>query len=138
MVDFIILHHMNYIKNQVLECILINLSFLSSIFWYISIVLPYKIYTLKKTKEPLWLLRKNFVLRCKNRNYFLVNVYSVKEYNELLQYFKDLNINIENKTKFMPQAQYLSKHEIWSDDFSDTEIPKDTFKRKLRRFFSLD
>lgn len=109
---------------------------------YLIFVLPYKIYKLKKSGEPLWLLKKNFVIRCKNRNYLLVNVYSTKEYNELLQYFQSLNIEIENKTKFIPHIQndgwFQDKNEIWSDDFSDTEIPKDTFKKKLRRFFSLD
>ena len=104
-------------------------------------VLPYKIYKLKTNGEPFWLLKKNFVIRCKNRNYFLVNVYSVKEYNELLEYFKSLNIELVNKTKFIPQCQdigyFVDKNEIWSDDFSDTEIPKDTFKKKARRFFSL-
>lgn len=109
---------------------------------YLLFALPYKIYKLKKTNEPLWLLKKNFVIRCKNRNYLLVNVYSTKEYNELLQYFQSLNIEIENKTKFIPHIQndgwFQDKNEIWSDDFSDTEIPKDTFKKKVRRFFSLD
>lgn len=109
---------------------------------YLIFVLPYKIYKLKKSGEPLWLLKKNFVIRCKNRNYLLVNVYSTKEYNELLQYFQSLNIEIENKTKFIPHIQndgwFQDKNEIWSDDFNDIEIPKDTFKKKLRRFFSLD
>lgn len=109
---------------------------------YMLFALPYKFYKLKKANEPLWLLKKNFVIRCKNRNYLLVNVYSTKEYNELLQYFQSLNIEIENKTKFIPHIQndgwFQDKNEIWSDDFSDTEIPKDTFKKKLRRFFSLD
>nr|WP_315055838.1 hypothetical protein [uncultured Campylobacter sp.] len=42
----------------------------------------------------------------------------------------------------MPQAQnsgyFTDKNEIYSDDFSDTQIPKKNFKWKLRRFFSLD
>lgn len=109
---------------------------------YLLFALPYKIYKLKKTNEPLWLLKKNFVIRCKNRNYLLVNVYSVKEHNELLEYFKSINIEVENKTKFIPHIQndgwFQDKNEIWSDDFSDTEIPKDIFKKKVRRFFSLD
>ena len=109
---------------------------------YLLFALPYKVYKLKKTNEPLWLLKKNFVIRCKNRNYLLVNVYSVKEHNELLEYFKSINIEVENKTKFIPHIQndgyFQDKNEIWSDDFSDTEIPKDTFKKKVRRFFSLD
>ena len=109
---------------------------------YLLFVLPYKIYKLKKANEPFWLLKKNFVLRCKNRNYLLVNVYSVKEYNELLEYFKSINIEVENKTKFIPHIQndgyFQDKNEIWSNDFDDIEIPKDTFKKKVRRFFSLD
>lgn len=109
---------------------------------YLLFALPYKIYKLKKANEPFWLLKKNFVLRCKNRNYLLVNVYSVKEYNELLEYFKSINIEVENKTKFIPHIQndgyFQDKNEIWSNDFNDTQIPKDTFKKKVRRFFSLD
>ena len=54
---------------------------------YLIFALPFKIYKLKKSGEPLWLLRKNFVIRMKNRNYFLVNCYSRDDYFELLQYF---------------------------------------------------
>jgi len=90
----------------------------------------------------LGLIRKNIVLRFKNRNYFLINIYSRRDLDEILEYFKQKDVQVTNKTVFMPQAQnkglFTDKNEIWSDDFSDTQIPKDTFKRKLRRFFSLD
>lgn len=109
---------------------------------YLIFALPYKIYKLKKSSEPLWLLKRNFVVKFNNRNYFLINAVSTKEYYELLQYFKALNVKIEDRTDFIPQAQnsgyFTDKNEIWSDDFSDTQIPKKNFKWKLRRFFSLD
>ncbi len=109
---------------------------------FIVFILPFKIYTLMKAREPLSLIRKNIVLRFKNRNYFLINIYSRRDLDEILEYFKQKNIQIVNKVVFMPQAQnkglFTDKNEIWSDDFCDTQIPKDTFKRKLRRFFSLD
>ena len=109
---------------------------------FILLVLPFKIFMLIKNKEPLSLLNKNVVIKFKNRNYFLINIYSKRELDEILWYCKDKNIAIEQKTNFIPHWQnftyFTDKNEIWSDDFSDTEIPKDTFKRKLRQFFSLD
>ena len=94
------------------------------------------------SKFCLWLLKRNFVVKFNNRNFFLVNAVSTKEYHELLQYFKALNVKIEDQTDFIPQAQnndyFTDKNEIYSDDFSDTQIPKKNFKWKLRRFFSLD
>lgn len=109
---------------------------------FIVFILPFKIYTLMKAREPLSLIRKNIVLRFKNRNYFLINIYSRRDLDEILEYFRQKDVQVTNKTVFMPQAQnkglFTDKNEIWSDDFGDTQIPKDTFKRKLRRFFSLD
>ena len=94
------------------------------------------------SKFCLWLLKRNFVVKFNNRNYFLVNAVSTKEYYELLQYFKALNVKIEDRTDFIPQAQnndyFTDKNEIYSDGFNDTQIPKKNFKWKLRRFFSLD
>ena len=62
-------------------------GFIRYLLVYLIFVLPFKIYKLKKSGEPLWLLRKNFVIRMKNRNYFLVNCYSRDDYFELLRYF---------------------------------------------------
>lgn len=59
-------------------------DFIRYLLVYLIFVLPFKIYKLKKSGEPLWLLRKNFVIRMKNRNYFLVNCYSRDDYFELL------------------------------------------------------
>ena len=91
---------------------------------YILFVLPYKIYRLKKAKEPLWLLKKNLFIRFDNRNYFLVNTYSQKELNELLEYFKIHKIPIEVQTVFIPQAQnqmgwFADKNEIWTNKFNN-------------------
>lgn len=91
----------------------------------------------------MWLLCKNFVIRMKNRNYFLVNCYSKDDYFELLRYFQADKIPAEDKTKFMSQAQrsvifFEDEHEVRSDDANDTQIPKDDWKRKIRRFFSLE
>ena len=95
-----------------------------------------------RADESLGLICKNIVLRFKNRNYFLINIYSRRDLDEILEYFKQKGVQVTDKVVFMPQAQnkglFTDKNEIWSDDFSDTQISKDTFKRKLRRFFSLD
>jgi hypothetical protein len=109
---------------------------------FILFILPFKIFMLIKSKESLSLLNKNVIVRFKNRNYFLINIYSKHELDEILEYFRNRNIKITNSTAFLAYVQdksiFVDKNEIWSDDFSDTQIPKDTFKRKLRRFFSLD
>lgn len=80
-------------------------GFIRYLLVYLIFALPFKINKLKKSGEPLWLLRKNFVIRMKNRNYFLVNCYSRDDYFELLRYFEADKIPAEDKTKFMPQAQ---------------------------------
>jgi len=58
-----------------------------------------------------------------NRNYFLVNIYSKKEFYELLEYFNIHNIPIEDKTVFIPQAQndsfFQDKNEIWTNNFNN-------------------
>lgn len=109
---------------------------------FILFILPFKIYMLIRADESLGLICKNIVLRFKNRNYFLINIYSRRDLDEILEYFKQKGVQVTDKVVFMPQAQnkglFTDKNEIWSDDFSDTQISKDTFKRKLRRFFSLD
>lgn len=91
---------------------------------YIFFVLPYKLYRLTKDKEPYKLLKKNVFIHFDNRDYFLVNIYSEKELDELLGYFKNHNIEIKNKTSFIPQAQnqmglFADKNEIWTDEFNN-------------------
>ena len=96
----------------------------------------------KIAKEPINLLNKNIVIKFKNRNYFLINIYSRRDLIQILNYFKDKDIPIINKTSFIPKCQnmglFTDKNEVWSDDPNDTEIPKDDWKRKIRRFFSLE
>ena len=89
---------------------------------YIFFVLPYKVYRLTRAKESYELLKKNLFIHFDNRNYFLVNIYSQKELDELLEYFKVHNIPIKNKTVFIPQAQnqmgwFADKNEIWTNEF---------------------
>lgn len=88
---------------------------------YLLFVLPYKIYRLTKAKESYGLLKKNLFIHFENRNYFLVNIYSQKELDELLEYFKVHNIPIKNKIVFIPQAQndgpFKDKNEIWTNEF---------------------
>ena len=90
---------------------------------YFIFVLPYKIYRLTKSKEPYGLLKKNIFIHFNNRNYFLVNIYSQKELDELLKYFESNNITIRNKTSFLPQAQndvpFKDKNEIWTNEFKN-------------------
>jgi hypothetical protein len=90
---------------------------------YIFFILPYKIYRLTKAKEPYWLLKKNLFIHFDNRNYFLVNIYSRKELDELLKYFEAHDIPIKSKTVLIPQAQndgpFKDKNEIWANKFDN-------------------
>ncbi len=119
--------------------------FLKFLLDYLFLALPFRIYTLKKTNQPLSLIRKNLFIRFKNRNYFVVNIYSQKDLDDLLLYFKD--IKMSEKIRFIPHIQnfdakfandFWDKNERWSEDFDDTYIPEENFKRKLRRFLSLE
>jgi hypothetical protein len=91
---------------------------------YIFFILPYKIYRLTKAKESYWLLKKNLFIHFDNRNYFLVNIYSRKELDELLKYFEAHDIPIKSKTVLIPQAQnqmgwFADKNEIWANKFDN-------------------
>jgi len=90
---------------------------------YILFILPYKIYRLLKAKESLGLLSKNLFIQFSNRNYFLVNIYSQKELDELMEYFKVHDIQTTDKTYLIPHLQnegwFVDKEEIWSDDFNN-------------------
>ncbi|MEJ2437218.1 MAG: hypothetical protein P8Y49_06665 [Sulfurovaceae bacterium] len=102
--------------------------FVRHLITYILFVLPYKIYRLLKAEEPLSLLSKNIFIRFSNRNYFLVNIYSQKELDELMAYFKVHNIQIIGKTYFFPHLQndgwFVDKNEVWSDEFNQKEEEK--------------
>lgn len=84
---------------------------------YILFILPYKLWKLYKGKEPLSLLSKNFFIQFHNRNYFLINIYSKKDKDELIEYFKLHNILISSKTHFIPHLQdqgyFVDKEEVW-------------------------
>lgn len=92
---------------------------------YVLFVLPYKIYRLIKAQESLGLLSKNIFIQFHNRNYFLVNIYSQKELDELMEYFKVHNIQVTGKTYFFPHLQndgwFVDKNEVWSDEFNQKE-----------------
>ena len=100
-------------------------EFLFLIYYTITylFVLPYKVYRLIKAKESLGLLSKNIFIQFTNRNYFLVNIYSQKELDELLEYFQTYNIPITNETYFIPHLQnqgwFVDKNEIWTDEFEN-------------------
>lgn len=95
---------------------------------YLLFVLPYKIWRLYKTGEPFTLLKKNFFIQFTNRNYLLVNIYSQKDLDELLEYFKIHNIPINKKTYFIPHLQnegwFVDKEEIWTDEFKNQQGEK--------------
>jgi hypothetical protein len=100
------------------------------------LILPIKIYKLKKAKEPLSLLKKNIVIEFTNRNYFLVNIYSQKEFDELMQYFSSKNIPITNKRVFMHHWQiinpyFIDKEENWCDNTEPKEVEKARIIKKL-------
>jgi hypothetical protein len=111
-------------------------SFTHYLFTHIFFLLPFKIYKLKKDGEPLSLLSKNIVIEFTNRNYFLVNIYSQKEFDELMIYFKSKNIPIKDKTVFMYHWQILNptffdKDERWCDDPEPKEVEKVGIIKKL-------
>lgn len=86
---------------------------------YLIFILPYKIRHLYKAGESFTLLRKNLFIQLHNRNYFLVNIYSKKDLDELLEYFNIHNILVSEKTYFIPHLQnqgwFVDKEEIWTD-----------------------
>jgi hypothetical protein len=116
---------------------------LTKLFWfmdyfctYILLVLPFKIYNLKKTEEPLSLLYKNIVIEFANRNYFLINIYSQKEFDELMIYFKKKKIPIVDKTVFLHHWQianptFFDKDERWCDEYEPKAVEKRGFFKRL-------
>ena len=92
---------------------------------YLLFVLPYKLFRLIKTNESLSLLSKNLFIQFKNRNYLLVNIYSQKELDELLEYFQRHDIPLTQKTYFIPHLQndgpFKDKNEIWTNEFKNQQ-----------------
>lgn len=90
---------------------------------YLFFIFPYKLYRLIKANESLGLLSKNIFIQFTNRNYFLVNIYSQKELDELIEYFKLHNKQITNKTYLIPHLQdqgwFVDKNEIWTNEFKN-------------------
>ena len=97
--------------------------FIRYVISYLFFILPYKLWRLYKSSESLTLLRKNIFIQFTNRNYFLVNIYSQKELDELLEYFQRHNILITQKTYFIPHLQndglFKDKNEIWTNEFKN-------------------
>lgn len=95
--------------------------FLRYIITYTLFILPYKLWVLHRSNESYALLKKNIFIQFDNRNYLLVNIYSQKELDELIEYFKAHNIQISNKTFFIPHLQnqgwFVDKEEVWTNDF---------------------
>ena len=89
---------------------------------YLFFILPYKVYRLYKAGEPFGLLRKNLFIQFNNRNYLLVNIYSQKDLDELLEYFQIHNIPVNEKTYFIPHLQnqgwFVDKEEVWTNEFN--------------------
>lgn len=92
---------------------------------YLFFVLPYKLYRLIKANESLSLLSKNIFMQFTNRNYLLVNIYSKKDLDELLEYFQIHNIPVNQKTYFIPHLQnqgwFVDKEEIWTNEFKNQQ-----------------
>ena len=88
---------------------------------YLFFILPYKLWRLYRAGEPFTLLRKNIFIQFHNRNYLLVNIYSQKDLDELLEYFQIHNIPVNQKTYFIPHLQnqgwFVDKEEIWTNEF---------------------
>ena len=97
--------------------------FIRYIITYCVFILPYKLFRLKSTGESSVLLKRNLFIQFTNRNYFLVNIYSQKELDELIEYFKLHNKQITNKTYLIPHLQnqgwFVDKNEIWTNEFKN-------------------
>lgn len=96
--------------------------FIRYVITYLFFILPYKVWRLYRANEPFTLLRKNLFIQFNNRNYLLVNIYSQKDLDELLEYFRIHNIPINKKTYFIPHLQdqgwFVDKEEIWADELN--------------------
>ncbi|MDX1807900.1 MAG: hypothetical protein R3331_00035 [Sulfurospirillaceae bacterium] len=94
--------------------------FLRYFLTYLLFVLPYKILRLYKAGESIGLLKKNLFIQFKNRNYILINIYSQKDLDELLEYFRINGLSIHEKTYFIPHLQnqgwFVDKEEVWSNE----------------------
>lgn len=92
---------------------------------YLIFILPYKLWRLYKAGESFTLLRKNLFIQFHNRNYLLVNIYSQKDLDELLEYFQIHNIPVNQKTYFIPHLQnqgwFVDKEEIWTNEFKNQQ-----------------
>jgi hypothetical protein len=115
---------------------------LEFIFHFIKylLILPFKIHKLKKAREPLFLLKKNIVIEFTNRNYFIVNIYSQKELDELMRYFASQNVFIDNKTVFLhhwhvANKYWINKEETWCDEYEPKEIKKIGMWQKIAKLF---
>lgn len=102
--------------------------FMRYIVTYLFFILPYKLWRLYRAGEPFTLLNKNFFIQFTNRNYLLVNIYSQKDLDELLEYFQIHNIPIDQKTYFIPHLQnqgwFVDKEEIWTNEFKNQQGEK--------------
>jgi hypothetical protein len=109
-------------------------SFANYLCTYMLLVLPFKIYKFLKNDEPFSLLNKNIVIEFTNRNYLLINIYSEKEFNELMMYFKRKNVPILDKTIFLHHWQILDptffdKDERWCDGYEEKVEKRGWFRR---------
>lgn len=100
--------------------------FIRYLLTYFLFVFPYKLWRLLKAKEPLSLLYKNIFIQFNNRNYFLVNIYSKKDFDELMEYFRFHHVAIANKTYFIPHLQndgwFTDKEEKWINEFNQQGV----------------
>lgn len=97
--------------------------FLRYLITYTLFILPYKLWRLHHSGESYSLLRKNLFMQFDNRNYLLVNIYSQKELDELIEYFKAHNMQIGDKTYLIPHLQnqgwFVDKEEVWTNEFKN-------------------
>lgn len=70
-----------------------------------------------KSGESTELLYRHLLISFNNRNYFVVNIYSKEELDELIKYFSENKIPIREKTHFIPHLQnqgwFVDKEEKW-------------------------
>lgn len=90
---------------------------------YIFLILPYRLWRLLKSSESTELLYQNLFITFKNRNYFVINIYSKDELDQIKKFFSKNNISIRGKRHFIPHLQnqgwFVDKNEKWTNNFND-------------------
>ena len=78
-----------------IELIAYCIIFFSFLFFY----LPIKILILLRHREPLYLLRKNFLIEFDDKSACVINIYSKSYYEQIIHILEENNITVDKKIK---------------------------------------